>query len=614
MTLLPDGTWIGKRTQAPRGCSLGNASTFLRATSLADVDGVWLAENGHWYTGELSVTPLPMADWEVQDVVYAPEYQGVIYQRADGAEIVKKLLLDTKRASLQISLEAHYLPEGTPLTCAVRWRTGAALSDIHRQQPYGYIEKRWSSRVTKNAVYAVSTAQEEKTQQLASSAPFEKPRWTEPNLFTAEFRCIANDLGRLDASICLTIEAEDIPKSTHLPIKPMEDTSLPDNSLIPYAHQWGQVCSHRVFHRYGTGDWGFTNDPPGNTVVTRDCAWYIFGSDYFAPELSAKLLTTLKKHCIYPSGKVAEYVRLERGNISIDDYGLNINDATPLFLLALAHHHHLRNLQGQPYPLAETQADFALAKQCADWILQQSNADGLVWCDAKGTNVWGIGGWRNIIPAYRLAGALTELNALCVAALRAVARLATYAQQPELAEKYSLYTENLNKAMSQLVNPDTGMFYLNRDENGVNPQIAVDCAFPALFHAGPEEAQQRTLLRLLEPDFRCSHGILTLSRNDTAFHPRYGWGLMGGSWYNATAWVSAALSRYDTAGAWQLAEQLAAALFPRSEVSRGVSVPGQFPEWYDPERAESAGMSLSPWMPATFVWLIEEGLKEGGVL
>ena len=89
---------------------------------------------------------------------------------------------------------------------------------------------------------------------------------------------------------------------------------------------------------------------------------------------------------------------------------------------------------------------------------------------------------------------------------------------------------------------------------------------------------------------------------------------MGGSWYNATAWVSAALSRYDTAGAWQLAEQLAAALFPRSEVSRGVSVPGQFPEWYDPERAESAGMSLSPWMPATFVWLIEEGLKEGGVL
>ena len=414
-----------------------------------------------------------------------------------------------------------------------------------------------------------------------------------------------------------------------LRLRPDSDTETPDaarqflnplilnhlapESLIPYAHKWGQVCSWRVFHKYGTGDWGFTNDPPGNTIVTRDCAWYMFGADYFAPELSAKLLDTLKRHCIYPSGKVAEYVRLQPGNVTIDDSGLNINDATPLFLLGLAHHHRRMSERDQPYPLEATQADFTRARLCADWILQQRNANGLVWCDGKGTNVWGIGGWRNIIPAYRLAGELTELNALCVAALRAVAGLATSAGDFAAATRYANSAEALSEAMAQLVNPATGMFYLNRDENGANPQIAIDCAFPALFNAGPQEAQRKTLLRLMEPDFRCPHGVLTLSRNDKAFHPRYGWGLMGGSWYNATAWVAAALARYDAPAAWELAEQLASSLFPQEGRSHGVSVPGQFPEWYDPEREESAGMSLSPWMPATFVWLVEEGIPWGGV-
>jgi hypothetical protein len=83
---------------------------------------------------------------------------------------------------------------------------------------------------------------------------------------------------------------------------------------------------------------------------------------------------------------------------------------------------------------------------------------------------------------------------------------------------------------------------------------------------------------------------------------------MGGSWPNATAWASAAIAPYDPELAWQLAEEIAQSLFPQSVIPPGVSVPGQFPEWFDGDTGESAGMSLSPWMPATYVWLIQERL------
>lgn len=619
MTILPDGTWIGEISLAPRGCSLGNETAFLRCTATADLDGIWLAENSRWHTGELSVAPLPASDWKIRDVFYAPDAQGIIYERADGAEITKKIVLKDHAPTAFIWLEANCFPPDSAVKYAVRWRVGAALSDSHRQQPYGHIERRWRLAEQRAwQVVACSMDAEEERIHLVSAPDFENMEWVEPNLFTAECTLQADDIGYGDGCVSLHLRPDDETAMRdddyqRLDAPLISLPNLPHESLIPYAHKWGKVCSWRVFHKYGTGDWGFTNDPPGNTIVTRDCAWYLFGADCFAPDLSAKILKTLKRHCLYPSGKVAEYVRLEPGNVSIDDYGLNINDATPLFLLALAHHHRRMSEIGQPRPLQAIQADFALAKRSADWILQQRDANGLVWCDGAGTNVWGIGGWRNIIPAYRLAGELTELNALCVAALRAVAGLASVAEDPDSATRYSQFAESLSDAMAQLVNPETGLFYLNRDENGANAQIAVDCAFPALFNAGPQEAQRDALLRLIEPDFRCPQGILTLSRNDKAFHPRYGWGLMGGSWGNATAWTAAALARYNAPAAWELAEQLAQSLFPQEGRPCGVSVPGQFAEWFDPDKQESAGMSLSPWTPATFVWLVEEGIPFGGV-
>ena len=55
-------------------------------------------------------------------------------------------------------------------------------------------------------------------------------------------------------------------------------------------------------------------------------------------------------------------------------------------------------------------------RQACEWILAQRR-DGLVWCTVEGADIWGNATWRNIIPGYRLAGAVTEINALCYAAL-----------------------------------------------------------------------------------------------------------------------------------------------------------------------------------------------------
>jgi glycogen debranching enzyme len=368
------------------------------------------------------------------------------------------------------------------------------------------------------------------------------------------------------------------------------------------------VGSWRVWHRFGTGDEGFTNDPPGVTVVTRDAAWFLFGSDYFAPELSRALLKTLVRHAVYPEGKIAEFVRLLPNNVTRDDYGLNLNDATPLFVLAAAHHWRKtgdRALLELCYPTV---------KGATDWILGQRNAEGLVWCDGKGTNVWGIAGWRNIVPGHRIAGAVTELNALCAAALRAAVNLAAAMQDSESATRFYRESERLQDAMSQLVNPKTGLFYLSRDERGAHDCLAIDLAFPALFQVGPLEARTRTLLRLAEPDFLCSRGVRSVPTGAPDYHPRFGWGLMGGSWPNATAWVAAALFPHQPVLAWELTERIARSLFPETTRQEGVSVPGEFPEWFDGDTGESCGMSLSPWMPATFVWLIEEGLRSGTVL
>ncbi len=626
-------SWHGKPNRAMRGCSLGNRHTFLRADPRANVDGVWLAQKNHWYTGELSLEPVPSEEWSGEEVGYHLHHQSLHCRHANGGEFTKHIMLDPTHPRVYLWVQGTGFEPETALPFRCRWRVSPSITSGHRQQPdWRDCERRWNLlQHSPECLLARPQSEGLEVLELHASTPFTQTQWHEPNLLLTECSALVEPNGCFELWVCLNLKAVE---TEYLAPPPHPNIARHDgehsqesawqvrvqvsekcpSEAIRKAVYWGEACTRRVFHKYRNDDryQGFTNDPPGNTIVTRDVAWFVFGADYFAPDYSRHLLTMLCEHALYTEGKAAEYVRIADDSLSRDDYKLNINDATPLLILGLAHHMRMHKNAPETAKLLPLFADSA--RRLGDWILQQRSKDGLVCCTGAGTNVWGIASWRNIIPGYRLAGELTELNALCVAALRACANLQSVLGRSMDAERFLRSAETLNAAMIQLVDPETGYFYLTRQDGVPNRQLAVDLAFPALFSAGDEEARHKTLLRLMESDFQCPHGILTLSRNDPAFNPRFGWGLMGGSWPNATAWVASALAQRDREGAWELAERLAQTLVPNENYPQGVSVPGQFPEWFAPDTNESSGMSLSPWMPATFVWLVQEGIPEGGVL
>jgi len=105
------------------------------------------------------------------------------------------------------------------------------------------------------------------------------------------------------------------------------------------------------------------------------------------------------------SGLIVEYYDIRTGKT--EDYGLNINDNTPLLILALWHHY---NATGDEDFLREV---YPAAAKAARYILSQRNAQGLVWCPATGTPDWMFG------EAWSAAGDLAEIVALLVDTQRA---------------------------------------------------------------------------------------------------------------------------------------------------------------------------------------------------
>ena len=141
--------------------------------------------------------------------------------------------------------------------------------------------------------------------------------------------------------------------------------------------------------------WCFVNDPTrSNNSVARDTAWFAFGTDYVTPEFSQESLLWYAEH-LEKNGMVVEYYDIRTGKSA--NYKLNINDNTPLLILAMWHHY---NTTGDTAFLKRI---YPHALRAARYILSQQNKQGLVWCTSTGTGDWGIVGWRNVIPNYRLS-------------------------------------------------------------------------------------------------------------------------------------------------------------------------------------------------------------------
>jgi glycogen debranching enzyme len=387
------------------------------------------------------------------------------------------------------------------------------------------------------------------------------------------------------------------------------------NARINRGLQWAKANTVRVQHHYRHGT-AFTNDPPQDIVVVRDCAWYGLGADWLTPDFTEAMYSLILRHGIHDGGKLTEYIHADTGQR--EDYALNINDDTPLFVIGALHHYLVSgssNFLHGVYPEV---------RQACEWILAQRR-DGLVWCTVQGADIWGNATWRNIIPGYKLAGAVTEINALCYSALCAAADLAGAAGEGVDAARWAEAAEELRTAInSQLTTePDPerregegtgkeGLYLLNRDAEGVNDTRTADLIFTVLDISGPRVADPERARRILDllysPPFYTPYGIHTVARDEAEYHPNFGHGLMGGLWPNLTAWVAYAGRQIYPE---RLAELMAAIYAPcemENPLAAGHLVPGEFPEWFDGETWESRGMAMSPWMPPTFLWLGVEGL------
>jgi hypothetical protein len=359
---------------------------------------------------------------------------------------------------------------------------------------------------------------------------------------------------------------------------------------------WAKANMLRIVKEYPHG-WGATNSPPSDILVSRDTSWLVHGFDYFWPEFSRNALEVFNR-AMEDSGLMVEYVRGVSGYKT--DYDLNINDDTPLHLIAMLHHYNA-TLDDE-----WVRERIAMVVKLTDYMLTQRDDKGLISCRAKGVDLYGISSWRNIIPYYTLDGAVTEINAEAVFALEAAAMLCAVVGDNDHWERYGAEAQRMREAMmDHLYNDDTGAFVLNYDQDGnYQDNFTADEIFPVLFCIADQTQRQAILARLLEADFVTPVGLRTISTADAWYFPSYGFGLLGGIWPDLTLWCSVALARNGMTD--QAVHFLNISYAAMEGGSPRNTVPGEFAEWFDGGSLSNRGMYLSPWTGAKYLWAVAE--------
>ncbi len=359
---------------------------------------------------------------------------------------------------------------------------------------------------------------------------------------------------------------------------------------------WAKANMLRIIKEYPQG-WGATNSPPSDILVSRDTSWLVHGFDYFLPEFSRNALEVFNR-AVEDSGLMIEYVRGVSGYKT--DYDLNINDDTPLHVIAMLHHY---NATLDDVWVRE---HIALVIKLTDYMLTQRDDRGLISCHAKGVDMYGISSWRNIIPYYTLDGAVTEINAEAVYALQAAAMLCAVVGDNDHWERYEAESRRMREAMMDyLYNDDTGAFVLNYDQEGnYQDNFTADEIFPVLFGIADQTQRRAILARLQEADFVTPVGLRTISTADAWYFPSYGFGLLGGIWPDLTLWCSVALALNGMTD--EAVHFLNISYAAMEGGSPRNTVPGEFAEWFDGGSLSNRGIYLSPWTGAKYLWAVAE--------
>ncbi len=601
----------------PTGGCYGNRDAFARADAASDLDGLYCPFDDHWYCGRVRFRffaagePLiPMA------TRFFPAYQETIYG-TEGIVLSKRMFVPFQVGyqqavcwQMDLETEGHQYIQ---IEVDVRWP--AVRSDGHtRQPPQAEQEKRVRQEIESGLLVARTVGQEREVRVFGSNGPPSQVQLVEPGRARLTFFVLAE--GYVDVPFILTFspageqmawngflangEAGVLLQESSRRVEEAisQGRLLTPDPVINRGLAWAAINTLRVQQRYRHGS-GFTNDPPGDIVVVRDAAWYGLGADYLTPDFVSDLYELIRQHGVHEGGKLTEYIHATGG--TRDDYGLNLNDDTPLFIVAVHHHYALHQ------DAAFLKRLYPAARDAANWIIRQIEG-GLARARGEGTGVRAIASWRNIIPGYRLDGAVTEINAESAWALRCAAELAAACGDTVNQARFESEAAALTAAIhEQLLSPETGLYLLTLDNGGVpKVEITVDQVFPLLAGIAPAEVRSRVLERLWSPAWMSAHGLRTVGEDEPACDPRFGFGLMGGIWPNAWAWAAMA-GRDDPERLVNALRRLCALCAPPEE-GRSDRVPGQFPEWLDGDTGQSRGMALSPWFPPTLLWLALEGL------
>jgi glycogen debranching enzyme len=606
------------------GASLGNLEMFLKLTPESDVAALWSALDTQIYCGRwLAQIYVAGERASAVETIHAPAYQETAY-RGGGLNIRKRTFLPFRESMLQIAYMTISMenPTTAPIDAAIIcdvhypafvWPGVYKVPDITQRnkrvenvERNGAVVSSTAGRETEVRVFGadvapVSTNLNDRglNQAYSATVPARSTR-------TIAMRMAISNVGA-EAALRLF---EDAPSAaaalveTEASYERVHRTGYvrtPD-AAINRAIDWAKINSIRVQQRYPAG-FGFTNDPPQDVVVVRDAAWYVMGSDYLTPGFSREMLLLVKRYGVEPGGKITEFMNACEIPPRKSDYGLNINDDTPLVVSAVYHHFavtHDRSALDLLWPMA---------RDATEWILSQRR-DGLVYATSQEANVWGIAGWRNIIPQGQISGAVTEINSECVYALRLAARLARFLGFGADADRYSKAGDDLRAAVNtRLISEKTGLYLLNIDPDGTrHHSVTGDQIFPVMFGVADDDLKRKILDRLYSPEFWTPYGVRTVSNLEDGYDPDHGVHLLGGVWPNLTAWVGYSGKGYST-------RRLVTAMrniWKISEVENPKAyynvVPGEFPERLSGETFKSRGMAMSPWMPPTYVWLAYEGL------
>ncbi len=388
--------------------------------------------------------------------------------------------------------------------------------------------------------------------------------------------------------------------------------------LVNRGVNWAKVNQLKDYQEYRHGA-GFSNQPPSDVLVARDTFWFLLSTNYYAQAWSRRILETWFHHGLEPNGKFIEYMLASSNPLFKDDYGLNINDNTPLMLIASHHYYALTGDRGfldSAYPSLLASANYILDQR----RVGANNRHGLVWCTSTEHFVRGLATWRNCFQGGQISGAVTEINSECYRALMALAELALAAGDDPNAQRLTAAAEDLRGSINDHLRSRTqnNPFYLLMINPAGEPvdQVTGDLLFPALCGVADRATSRAIVEELFGTEFWVESpsgagGIRTVRPDQPGATQRAepgNYGLTGGVWPNLALWAARAASDARRPDLVLKALRGTLLLADREDFERYNVTPGEFPEYFNGDDLVQRGNSRSTFIHGSYIWAAIEGL------